>query len=456
MDGPIPDTNACTPSAARARQSVWDVDETELRTHRKSPAELVRELITPGDVVMDTWNWSHPRKAVYNVLTSQYMENVLGLVIATNIVFIVLEVDQRALCLIDTTVCGEKSWLTPVGYGFLGLYTVESLVRIAVWQRYFHTDAWNVFDLFIVLLGYVDFIFDVTTGAQLPSLQMLRLTRVARLARAMRIFKAMPELQAMIEGFKCAVGAMLWGFVFICFLLLVSAILAVEFIHPVSNGLDPDLGCKDVFGSVFFALVQLFQTLVAGDSWGTCAVPIVTESPLTFIIFAGALVTVQLGFTNLILSVIVDKAAEARDADGEQQKKQRARAARKVENIFLEIAGEDQQVSREEFRDGVARSAELRDLLKKLDLDTGDLHDLFELMDTDQSGDLSLQEFSKCITKSMTQNTRRQMMFLQLQVDDWVNTVEERITSVESHLGASVAVVEQQLDELVDWVRANH
>jgi len=50
----------------------------------------------------------------------------------------------------------------------------------------------------------------------------------------------------------------------------------------------------------------------------------VTESPLTFIIFAGALVTVQLGFTNLILSVIVDKAAEAREEDNEQVRKKKS------------------------------------------------------------------------------------------------------------------------------------
>jgi len=445
--------------ATRSHASMWDVpiDQSELRKTR-TPADAVWGLLPHAttDMAMNTHGWNGCRLGTKNFLESQYTENFLGLMIAINIVFIVLEVDHRALCLVDNTVCDEKQWLPLVGYSFLGLYTVESLVRIATYQRFFLREPWNVFDLFVVVIGYVDLIVDRTTGAQLPSLQMLRLTRVARLARAMRIFRALPELQAMITGFTCAAGAMLWGFVFICFLLLISAILAVEFIHPVSNALDPELGCKDVFRSVFYAAIHLFQTLVAGDSWGACTIPIVTESPLTFIIFAGALVTVQLGFTNLILSVIVDKAAEAREEDNEQVRKKRARAAFKVERIFMQISGEDEKVTREELTAGVEQNAELRALLKQLDLDTGDLHDLFTLMDADQSGDLSLQEFSKCISKSMTQDIRRQMMFLQLQVDDWVNSVEQRIDSTENHLGASVDSLEQRLDEVIEWARANY
>jgi len=158
----------------------------------------------------------------------------------------------------------------------------------------------------------------------------------------------------------------------------------------------------------------------------------------------------------LILSVIVDKAAEAREEDNEQVRKKRARAAFKVERIFMQISGEDEKVTREELTAGVEQNAELRALLKQLDLDTGDLHDLFTLMDADQSGDLSLQEFSKCISKSMTQDIRRQMMFLQLQVDDWVNSVEQRIDSTENHLGASVDSLEQRLDEVIEWARANY
>jgi len=463
MQDPISSNGQATAHATRSHVSMWDVPVDQINYKKtpasSMPASCLRSLV-PDASRLDTWNWSWLRRATHHVLKSQYTENMLGLVIATNIVFIVLEVDQRALCLVDPN-CDQKKWLVNVGYSFLGLYTLESLVRIAVYQRFFHHDPWNVFDLFVVVIGYVDFIVDETTGTTLPSLQMLRLTRVARLARAMRILRALPELQMMIMGFTSAVGAMLWGFVFICFLLLISAILAVEFIHPVSNRLDPDrypqaVDCQDVFKSVFFAAIQLFQTLVAGDSWGACTVPIVMESWPTFIIFAGALVTVQLGFTNLILSVIVDKAAEAREDDNEQERKDKVRAAKKIEQIFREICGEDEKITREEFKVGVAENAELRELLKKLDLDTGDLQDLFTLMDADQSGDLSLQEFSKCISKSMKQDIKRQMMFLQLQVDDWVNTVEQRIDYTEQRLGASVETLEQRLDELIEWARENY
>ena len=101
------------------------------------------------------------------------------------------------------------------------------------------------------------------------------------------------------------------------------------------------------FDSVFMVMLMFFQTLMAGDSWGDCAVPMIQKNPLSIIIFGGdltfdfgdyrgldashelastycimfsfrkpenyvklswpvgSLLTVQLGFANLVLAVIV-------------------------------------------------------------------------------------------------------------------------------------------------------
>merc|ERR1712012_1127040 len=101
-------------------------------------------------------------------------------------------------------------------------------------------------------------------------------------------------------------------------ILLVSwSILAVEVLNPVNQGLIAegivqDEWCQAIFTSVAYSTLAMFQTLVAGDSWGTCIIPVVRQEPWTFVLFTGALACVQLGFTNLILSVIVDQAAEAK------------------------------------------------------------------------------------------------------------------------------------------------
>merc|ERR1719343_173040 len=120
----------------------------------------------------------------------------------------------------------------------------------------------------------------------------------------------------MIQGFAGAMQAMIWGLLLILLLLGIWSLLAVELLGPISRELWTEGGrdqwCGEAFQTVARSTLLFFQTLVAGDSWGECAIPIINQEPLTYIIFSIALVTVQLGFTNLILAVIVDKATQAR------------------------------------------------------------------------------------------------------------------------------------------------
>ena len=46
----------------------------------------------------------------------------------------------------------------------------------------------------------------------------------------------------------------------------------------------------------------LFKTVIAGDSWGTIAVPVIEAEPLTAVIFMGSLLSLVYGVVNLIVA----------------------------------------------------------------------------------------------------------------------------------------------------------
>ena len=52
------------------------------------------------------------------------------------------------------------------------------------------------------------------------------------------------------------------------------------------------------------ANLLLFKTVIAGDSWGQIAVPVIQEHPATAIIFMGSLLTLVFGVLNLIVAVV--------------------------------------------------------------------------------------------------------------------------------------------------------
>merc|ERR1711971_168552 len=109
-------------------------------------------------------------------------------------------------------------------------------------------------------------------------------------------------------------GAMFWGIVAILAALLIFSLVSVQFVRsPNSEIVHEDPFCKEAFDTVQDAMLLFWQTTVAFDAWGTCFVPLARHAPFTVLISGSALVCVQLGFMNLILSVVVEAASQARE-----------------------------------------------------------------------------------------------------------------------------------------------
>merc|ERR1719226_392540 len=97
----------------------------------------------------------------------------------------------------------------------------------------------------------------------------------------------------------------MWGAVMMFGMLLLWSIIMVELVHPINSTRVEYDGCERcarAFGDVLSSVLTLFQTTIAGDSWGTLAVAIIETEPWVASIFVTALLTVSLGLTNLILA----------------------------------------------------------------------------------------------------------------------------------------------------------
>merc|ERR1719217_380721 len=112
----------------------------------------------------------------------------------------------------------------------------------------------------------------------------------------------------------------MWGLVMVVLLLFMFAILSVELIYPISVSMhDLDEFCPEWYGRIWYCMIMFFQGLVAGDSWGRCAMPVIREAWWTVFIFGGAFACVTLGFMNLILATIVENASESKAASDEEK-----------------------------------------------------------------------------------------------------------------------------------------
>jgi len=182
------------------------------------------------------------------------------------------------------------------------------------------------------------------------------------------------------------------------------SILATQVLHPINKEIA-DSGayencdrCGRAFSSVFQSFITFMQQLVAGDSWGTVSVPIIEHSPMTVILFGAVLVSIQLVILNMILAAVCDAATQARegnDRDQAARKRHLAESGKKQLMIICEDLDKDGdgRLCLEEVLEGAKFNPAFIDTLALMDVKDDDLLVIFQILDSDKSGDIDYEEF---------------------------------------------------------------
>ncbi|CAJ1425816.1 unnamed protein product [Effrenium voratum] len=280
----------------------------------------------------------------------------------------------------------------------LGLYTAELLLSIFARGLDVCKDWLGVIDTIIVLCGWAEVIVTAAMhadrGLPLGLLRIFRLLRIVRTVKLLRRVRMFKELYKLIKMMASVFRTLLWSFL-LCFIVMTAfAMLIVEFVNPVVIELNDNFGTFEVME----ANLLLFQTVIAGDSWGKIAVPVIHAAPATVMIFVGSQLTIVFGVLNLIVAVVVDTFAEARQVDvealAEDLETELERDREKLEEVFHRIdktgTGE---LSLSELIDGARNDAVFRSRLRVMDIDESDLQQLFQMIDADHSGTLQVSEF---------------------------------------------------------------
>ncbi|CAJ1421957.1 unnamed protein product [Effrenium voratum] len=265
-------------------------------------------------------------------------------------------------------------------------------------------------DMVIIMCGYVEFFFNLLNMqdnilAKVGILRVLRLARIVRLMQLLRKSRSLKELQKLVTMLATCLKALLWSFLFCFVIMTVWAMLLVEIVHPLVMELNDATDvfqdcpqCLRATSSVMHANLLLFKTVIAGDSWGRIAVPVIEAHPLTAIIFMGSLLTLVFGVLNMIVAVVVDTFAEVRESDVMQLAEELDHNLKKdrkyLQKIFdrLDESGSG-ELTLENLLEGARRDPEFQSRLRVMDIDEVDLQQLFEMIDADGSGAIEAHEF---------------------------------------------------------------
>jgi len=356
-----------------------------------------------------------------------------------------LDIAGLMVLLLNAIVIGVSADYVPqwVGYpimeyAFTAFFACECLYKIRCngLRDYFlgEDKVWNVFEIVLILAALSEFMIENTFSSSAlgkPKTPLLRLLRLARLTRAVRVlrFKMFKELILMIGGIMSGCSTMLWVVVL---LLMVIYILGVGL--KILIGPDQAFGCHespgqctssmvkmdqyrtDLFSTVSRSMFTVFRCFVDG-----CAAP--DGTPLMIYVYnvygwiamfmyVIVMFAVTFGLFNLIMAIFVENTLESAKASEQRRhelkRQEYIKTAHDFNNLIIEFIkcegkghGEVSMITgldHETFCAAVRQPAVIR-MLQDLDIIVLGAEDLFDILDADMSGTVTVRELVNGLMK---------------------------------------------------------
>lgn len=305
---------------------------------------------------------------------------------------------------------------------FTVAFTCELAPRwwVAGFVDFFRTDElwWNLLDIVVVFNGWLEMVLDAIarlTDAQtsnvlgsISALRLLRIVRIVRVVRVIRIMKFFRELRMMIYSILGSMKNLMW----VMMVLGVTFYLfGVTFTGAVINHLqtiddwnaEKNSNLLEFYGTVDKSALNLYMAMSGGNDWSVYYHAL-EPLPLGYRWFFLAFISFTIfAIVNIVTGVFVEAAMQSnlndRDIIAQEELSSKKRYLDSMKDIFEEMDGDGQgTLSMEEFESKL-QDERVVAFFNALKLNVSDARVLFRLIDTDKSGDVTIDEFLKgCYT----------------------------------------------------------
>lgn len=410
--------------------------------HEKPLAKLAK---TMDEILEESKNRSPLHYRLTLVMMDSRFDFVMGFIIVFNMLVLIVETD-RSVDPVDDSDSGMH-WTEAFSWVSLVIFCSELTMRIFVLRCTFWLDKWNLFDFLIVGIDTVFSIVGIFATDVFPT-SMLRIFRLAKLGRVSKVLRVFPELRLLLAGLLGSLSAIFWGTVLLAVCLLVWAMVAVLFIHPINEEIDYGdcARCPQAYNSVMSAALTFWQQLVAGDSWGQVTIPVIEKQPLTAAFFIPMHLSVGMAVTNLILGVVVSVAQEARDELlAEDAHEKRLSKMEKQTHLIDLCKGMDPlktgRLSKEQIYASFQNEGDFRDACMAMDISVEDMDIIWSIIDPDKKGCAQYKELVGNLYAIRNSDTQFMLAY-----------VKYYITSIRNHLLGRMDTLQQKQQEEKDAV----
>jgi len=314
----------------------------------------------------------------------------------------------------------EPDWFDTVNNIIVIIFVVELVLKLAAYKvRGFFCGPdryWNAFDCAIVGVSVFELVVEITMSIaftelgetdpnQLRFLRVMKIARALRGVRVMRLLRYVSSLRAILFSISSTLGSLFWTLVllqilFYCFGVLVAQIVNdhCRYLYLGAGNESCELVLLQFWGSVPEAMLTLFLAISGGLSWNDAFVPLRKVSEIAAVFMILYIVIAVFAVLNVVTGVFCNTAIENAKADKDiaimkQMQKHRAQVE-SLRSVFNDIdCNQSKLVSVAELEEACARDEKFRSFLESMDISTKDIWTLFMIIDADESGEISMDEF---------------------------------------------------------------
>eukprot|EP00929_Paragymnodinium_shiwhaense_P022087 TRINITY_DN14217_c0_g1_i4.p1 TRINITY_DN14217_c0_g1~~TRINITY_DN14217_c0_g1_i4.p1 ORF type:complete len:661 (-),score=81.51 TRINITY_DN14217_c0_g1_i4:82-2064(-) len=340
---------------------------------------------------------------VYQITEHIYFDLFCGVVICLNAIWMAYETEHALTKPVDEA---DPAWMPVVTKAFTFFFGLEMIFRMCggLIRFFCSCSGWNYFDLVIVAMSVADEFILASDSASFSNtrlLRLLRLTRTIKVFRMIRIVQFVGALRTLINSLMGTIRQVIWAFFLIICLMFIFAVIFGQVVSQARLA-DPEImeegkALNLYWGSLTRCMITLYMSISGGVSWIEPAQALESLGSSSLLGFMLYVALVEWVVLNVVTGVFCESAAEAARKDValavQLHRSDRDHFLQRCKAIFRSIDTDGSgRLSPHEMKPYLD-SEPAHALFAALELDLGDVYELFELLDEDGSQFIDLEEF---------------------------------------------------------------
>ncbi|NWT99344.1 SCN5A protein, partial [Urocynchramus pylzowi] len=207
---------------------------------------------------------------LFNIVTSQMFDVVIMGLICLNMITMMVETYEQS----ET----KTNVLSKINILFVTIFTAECVLKLLALRQYYFSNAWNIFDLVVVIMSLVALLLSSIGKAFehfLPP-TLFRVIRLARIGRILRLIRGAKGIRTLLFALMMSLPALFNIGLLLFLVMFIYAIFGMaNFAYVKMEG-----GIDDMFNFQTFAnsMLCLFQ-ITTSAGWDGLLSPILNTGP---------------------------------------------------------------------------------------------------------------------------------------------------------------------------------